>query len=118
MNNTEDTGKYESVLRCKFRRALNEHYGGDVVDTLIDILREDYILVRKEHRSCKDCISCHQDHEWTITTVPYYCKKYQFAIKNLSTAEDCKGFFGAAEEARKSIAHLHKELNPESLFYE
>lgn len=105
-----ESKELEKQIRCKFRKALRDYKTGNVVDILIDILKEDYILLAKEHCSCLDCVHCHE----SMHTLPsHHCTKYNRFVNDFSQAYNCDEYFGGKGEARKSIARFHNELTGE-----
>ena len=104
----------EEKLREDFLECLKGKSSGDVVDDLIKVLKRDYILVLKVPLYCRDCFNCHEDMV-SLTSTPYFCMHFQRRVQG-GEANCCKFYLGGAEEARKSIAHLHNELT-DDLFY-
>ncbi len=99
----------EKRLRCQFRKALRDYKTGNVVDVLIGILKEEYILLAKEPCSCLDCIH----HSERIGIPSNYCDKYGSFIFDFSRAYDCDEYFSGRGEARKSLASFHNDLSGE-----
>lgn len=105
-----ESSEVEKQIKCKFRKALRENAGGNVVDELISILKEDYILLAKKRCSCLDCIH----HEELRHTIPsHYCNTFNSFIGDFNKAYNCDEYFSGKGEARKSIARFHNELTGE-----
>ena len=102
-----EVGEIEKQLKCRFRKVLRENSGGNVVDELIGILKEDYILLAKVHCSCLECIY-YESLKYSIPSD--YCRKYNHRICDYSRAYNCNDYFSGKGEARKSIARFHNEL--------
>lgn len=105
-----ESGELEKQLRCKFRKALRDYKTGNVVDILIDIIREDYILLAKEQCSCWDCVHC---QELKFTLPSHRCSKFECYISDFSRAYNCDDYFSGRGEARKSIARMRSDLTRE-----
>ena len=105
-----ESREVEKQLRGKFLKALHGNPCGDVVDDLIGILKEDYILLARESCSCRDCIH-YRDLQHCIPS--NHCDKYNCYLNNLHRAYNCDDYFSGAGEARKSIARFHNELTGE-----
>ena len=99
----------EKKLKCKFRKALRENAGGNVVDELLAILKEDYILLARVPLSCRDCVNYHYRSGYPSD----WCVHRQKYIRDFRCAYNCKHFLSGDEEARKSIARLHADLTDE-----
>ena len=99
----------EKKLKCKFRKALRENAGGNVVDELLAILKEDYILLARVPLSCRDCFNYHQRKGWPSD----FCVKKQEYIQDCNCAYNCDGFVSGKESARRSLAYVHSELTDE-----
>lgn len=102
-----ESKELEKQIRCKFRKALKDYKTGNVVDILINILKEDYILLAKERCSCLDCIHF---EELRYTVPSWRCNKFECVIYDSSRAYNCDEYFSGQGEARKSIARMHAEL--------
>ena len=104
-----DYNEVEKQLRCSFRKALRDYKTGDVVDILMDIIREDYILLARVPLSCRDCVNYHYRSGYPSD----WCVHRQKYIQDCKCAYNCKHFLNGEEEARKSIARLHADLTDE-----
>lgn len=102
-----DYSELEKDLRCKFRKALRDYKTGNVVDILMDIIKEDYILLAKVPLSCRDCFSYNRSNGWPSD----WCVLHQEYIRDCSRAYNCKDFISGEEAARRAFARVHNELN-------
>lgn len=109
--------EYDSRLREEFLELLGDESLSDdeLVNGLLDCVKDSFILLAKEDLSCKDCVNCHVNIG--ITNVPYYCKYYQRPLNHLHMmANDCNHYFGVKQEVRKGMAKMRFELTGEGYY--
>ena len=99
----------EKQLRNRFSKALRDYKTDNVVDILIDILKEDYIILARVPLSCRDCVNYYYRSGYPSD----WCVRRQKYIHDCKIAYNCRDYLGAEEEARKSIARLHSDLTDE-----
>ena len=104
-----DYNEVEKQLRCRFRKALRDYKTGDVVDILMDIIREDYILLARRPLSCRDCFSYKRHNgfpgDWCV-----YKQEY---IRDCGCAVNCEHYLNGEDAAREAMARVRSELSGE-----